>query len=128
MAKNILVLEDEASLSTVIKNKLELEDFKVYISDNVKDGLNILKKEKIDVVWLDHYLLGGENGIDFVSEVKKNPEWKNLPIFVVSNTASLDKVTTYLKLGVIKYLTKADFRLENIIQDINSYLNKQEKS
>jgi hypothetical protein len=45
-----------------------------------------------------------------------------VPIFVVSNTASADKVQSYLQLGVNKYYTKADYRLDDIIKDIKTFL------
>lgn len=49
-------------------------------------------------------------------------KWKDVPIFVVSNTASADKVQSYLQLGVNKYYTKADYRLDDIIKDIKTFL------
>ena len=74
----------------------------------------------VDVVWLDHYLMGKEDGLDFVAWCKEenNTKCKNLPIFVVSNTASSDKVSTYMQLGVKEYFVKANHRLDEIIATI----------
>ncbi len=41
---------------------------------------------------------------------------------MVSNTATDDKVKTYLKLGAEKYYTKSDYRLDYIIDDIKKTL------
>ena len=120
--KTILVVEDEKTLIEVISKKLEITGLKVLQADSVKKALENIKKEKVDAVWLDHYLLGKESGLDFVTEIKNDPARKEIPIFVVSNTASFDKVSSYLKLGVKRYFTKADYRLDEIIQDINKSL------
>jgi response regulator of citrate/malate metabolism len=80
------------------------------------------------VIWLDHYLLGKENGLDFVSWCKnEEKQYKNIPIFVVSNTATPEKVQTYLRLGINKYYVKAEKRLEEIINEINSFLENPEE-
>ena len=121
----ILVLEDETPLLNAIKKKLEVYGCTVVSARSVEQGLNYLEElDHIDAVWLDHYLLGKEDGLDFVGKLKDTKsKWKNIPVFVVSNTASQDKVQTYLKLGVEKYYTKADYRLEQIIEDISTSLS-----
>lgn len=125
--KVILVVEDEIPLQNAIRKKLELSGFDVVTARKTLQAENLLKDlEKIDVIWLDHYLLGQEDGLDLVAKLKNDDKWKKIPIFVVSNTASADKVKTYIRLGVSKYFTKADHRLDDIIADIKKYLNKGE--
>lgn len=122
--KIILVIEDEWPLLEAIRAKLIKSDFEVITARSVEQAKNYAQDiEKIDVIWLDHYLLGKESGLDFIAWCKKNDACcKNIPIFVVSNTASPDKVKTYLQLGVEKFYVKADKRLDVIIEDINAYL------
>ena len=119
----ILVVEDEKPLQEAIRIKMEKSDFEVVTARAVDQALGLMEDlTQVDVIWLDHYLLGRENGLDFVAKLKNNEKWKTIPIFVVSNTASADKVKTYLKLGVEKYYTKADFRLDSIIEEIKKSL------
>ena len=123
--KTILVLEDERPLLEAIKKKLEISGFAVLSARSVEQAIEYLKDVgDIAVIWLDHYLLGKENGLDFVTRMKGNEEWKKIPIFVVSNTASPDKMTSYIELGVDKYYTKADYRLDQIIADIQISLQE----
>jgi len=123
--KVILVLEDEMPLQNAIRLKLEKNDFAVVTARSVEQALNHLQDlEKVDAIWLDHYLLGKETGLDFVFQVKNHENWKNIPVFVVSNTASADKVKTYLALGVNKYYTKSDFRLDEIIKEVRASVDK----
>ena len=122
--KTILVVEDEQVLLDAIKNKLEIYGFNVVTAKSVEQAVDYLNNiNKINLVWLDHYLLGTENGLDLVIKMKMDKsKWKKIPIFVVSNTATPEKITSYLGLGVDKYYTKADYKLEDIIKDINNVL------
>jgi CheY-like chemotaxis protein len=143
--KTILVIEDERSLLEVVNARLEKNGFGVIAARSVdqvfaanldENGLGIVSAksikqaleyltnlEKIDAIWLDHNLLGKENGLDFIKKFKANGgRWKNIPIFVVSNTEGSKTVQSYVKLGVSKYYVKSNYRLDEIISDIKSSL------
>lgn len=126
MKKTILILEDEQPLLKVIGDKLELSGFEIVSAREVDQALGYFKEMPIDCVWLDHYLLGAKNGLDFVVELKRQEKYKKIPIFVVSNTASPEKIKSYLALGAEKYFAKADARLDEIILDIKKTLEKGE--
>ena len=144
--KTILVIEDERPLLEVINAKLEKSGFTVIAARSVEQAFNAkLEKnkqdiitirsieqaleyleslERVDAVWLDHHLLGKEDGLDFVKKFKANGgKWNKIPVFVVSNAASPETIKSYLHSGVSKYYVKSDHRLDEIIADIESLLN-----
>lgn len=126
--KTILVVEDEKPLLKAIQSKLEKNDFRVETAKKMEEALTKMKElERVDVVWLDHYLLGHKSGLDLITKIKGEKKWKSIPVFVVSNTASADKVRSYINLGVDKYYTKADYRLDKIINDIIHSLEEKDK-
>ena len=148
--KAILVIEDERPLLEVINAKLEKSGFNVIAARSVEQAFNAqLEKsnvgvitvrtieqaleyldrlEKIDAIWLDHHLLGKEDGLDFVRKFKANGgRAKSVPVFVVSNAASPKTVKSYLQSGVSKYYVKSDHRLDEIIADIESFLDSPVK-
>lgn len=150
MKKVILVIEDEVPLLTAVQAKLEKGGFKVIDArsvdqafnaklegddtnlltiDNIERTIKYLEElEQVDAIWLDHNLLGGENGLDFVARFKGNGgHWSNVPIFVVSNTSSPEMIKEYANLGVNKYYVKAEYRLEDIISDIEKALEGKAK-
>lgn len=143
--RTILVIEDERPLLKVVNARLEKKGFGVIAARSVdqvfnvgldKKGLGIITAstikealsyledlENIDAVWLDHNLLGKENGLDFVKKLKANGKrWKKIPIFVISNTESTRTIQSYVELGVSKYYIKSNHRLDDIIKDIDSSL------
>lgn len=124
----ILVLEDERQLAKAVREAFTERGFETFIVSNVEDGIRELKNTlDIDVIWLDHYLLGTQNGLDFVVQLKSNSEWQKIPIFVVSNTASSTNIRSYIQLGVSNYYTKADYDISQIINDIEYSLKEQKK-
>ena len=124
----ILVLEDERQLAHAVRDAFTKQGFEPIVVSTVEDGIKELNNLKIvDVIWLDHYLLGTESGLDFVVELKNHEAWKNIPIFVVSNTASTTNIRSYIQLGVTNYYTKADYDISQIINDIK-YTLKQPPS
>ena len=120
----VLVLEDETTLLEAIKAKLQASGFNVVGARTAEQGINYLTDVPgIDAVWLDHYLLGKDSGLEFVAAVRrKEPPLKDIPVFVVSNTASPDKVQAYARLGVAKYYIKSNYRLDEIANDIKNFL------
>lgn len=127
MEKIILVVEDEALLSDAIKDKLEEKGYFVFTSANVDGAIEILNKSEkmIDAVWLDHYLPGG-NGLQLVTFMKdENSKFREIPIFLVSNSSSSEKIYQYLQLGVEGYFAKAESKLEDIITNIERVLTEK---
>lgn len=114
----VLVVEDEKPLLDAIKIKLEKNNFEVVTSRTIEQAKNYVEDlKKIDAIWLDHYLMGKENGLDFIAWCKEgdNAKCKQVPVFVVSNTASPDKVATYMRLGATEYFVKSNHRLDDIV-------------
>ena len=145
--KTILVIEDERPLLAVIQTKLENGGMNVITSRSVERAFSTELEEspeggismssvkhalkhledlaKVDAIWLDHNLLGSEDGLDFVTKLKANGgHWEKMPIFVVSNTSSAELIKTYAKLGVHHYYVKAEHNLEAIMEDIRAELAK----
>lgn len=124
----ILILEDERQLAKAINEAFASRGFTTVVVADVADGIKQLNNlGTVDVIWLDHYLLGTGNGLDFVVAVKNHPKWKIIPIFVVSNDATSTNIRAYLELGVSNYYTKADYDIQQIIKDIE-YTLEQERS
>lgn len=145
--KTILVLEDERVLLDVVNARLGKKGFEVITARSVdqvfnatldENGLGIITAStvkqaleylknlgEIDAIWLDHNLLGKENGLDFVKKFKANGgRLKDVPIFVVSNSEGAETIESYIDLGISKYYIKSNHKLDEIIKDINESLDK----
>jgi DNA-binding response OmpR family regulator len=119
----IMVVEDETLLLQAITKKLKLSGMDVLSCASGQQAVDYLDSldELPDAIWLDYYLKD-MNGLAFMQELKRNSAWTNIPVMVVSNSASPDKVHNMLALGAKKYILKAEYRLDEIIQMIRDFL------
>lgn len=128
--RTILVVEDEKPLQEAIADKLKSEGFQVVTARTASQAIEYMETlNDVNALWLDHYLLGSEDGLSIVAHCKgADSKCKKVPIFVVSNTASADKVQAYMQLGIEKYYVKAEVRLDEVIADISKSLDELESN
>lgn len=122
----IMVVEDETLLLQAITKKIKLSNMDVLSCSSGQQAIDYLNnlEELPDAVWLDYYLKD-MNGLAFMQQLKANPKWADIPVLVVSNSASPDKVNTMLGLGAKKYILKAEYRLDEIINMIQDFIKNE---
>ncbi len=88
---NILLLEDDTTLSTSAVEQLESHGYHVFPARGVDEARQILKDNpnKIDILIADHEVLDG-SGAHFAIEVKGSPE--KIKVVVISGQLSLENV------------------------------------
>jgi len=119
----IMVVEDEVLLLQAITKKLKLSKMDVLSCSSGQQALDYLASidELPDAIWLDYYLKD-MNGLVFMQELKRNKKWAQIPVLVVSNSASPEKVHNMLGLGAKQYILKAEYRLDEIIAMIRGFI------
>lgn len=119
----VMVIEDEEMLLNAVVKKLSASGFDTISCTNAKQAVDYLESldELPDVIWLDYYL-PDMNGIEFMSEIKRNEGWSDIPVLVVSNSASEEKKNAMLALGAKKYVLKAKYKLDDIINMIGEFV------
>jgi DNA-binding response OmpR family regulator len=121
----IMVVEDEALLLQAITKKLKLSGMDVLSCASGQQAVDYLNNldDLPDAVWLDYYLKD-MNGLAFMQVLKQNDKWAHIPVLVVSNSASPDKVSNMLGLGAKKYILKAEYRLDEIIAMLHDFIDE----
>ncbi len=121
---NVLVVEDDKSLTNAVKIKLNKNGFAVAAASTLDDALKHIYTDPvpIDAMWLDHYLLGTGTGLDILEKTRSSDQYKHIPAFIVSNTAEAQKQQAYSQLGAVHFYVKAEHRLDEIINDIRECL------
>ena len=119
--KKILIIEDEKILAEMYKEKLEIEGFKVFVAVDVKEGIELAKKERPDLILLD-ILLPTENGLSFLKKQKENKEISEIPIIAFSNYDDGKVKKETLELGAKEYLLKTNYTPTEIVEKIKKYL------
>lgn len=121
--KTILVVEDDLALQEAFKLKLGRdESMRVLIAMSGEEALAVLEKELPDLVTLD-ILLPKMNGIEVLRAIRGNPQLKNLPIVAISVSGNNKIIKEVRKLGVIDFLVKSDYKIDDLIKKIKGYMS-----
>lgn len=125
----VLVIEDEASLLYAIEQKLKHAGFETVAQQDGREALTYLREvsQPPRLIWLDYYL-PSMNGLEFLGEIKKDPRLKDIPVFVVSNTAGQEKVSAMMALGADRYFLKAERDLSEIVSQAALFIMKGESN
>lgn len=121
--KVILLVEDDKALNRAVVFKLEQLGHKVFSTMRAEDALDVLKDHftEIDIIWLD-ILLPGMNGIEFLAEIRKHEEFKNLKVVICSVSGREESRDIAHGLGVMDYLVKSDYEITALIEKVLSYI------
>lgn len=99
---NILVIEDEKSVSEVIKGYLEREGYNVYLAERGIMGLEIFKEKDIKLVILD-LMLPDISGEEICKIIRETSE---VYIFILTAKGTLQEKIEGLNIGADEYLVK----------------------
>lgn len=92
MTKKILVVDDEKDVVSVLLKRLKAHGYEAASAGDGQEALNIIKKEKFDLVILD-IMMPGMDGAELGGILKNDPKTKNIPlIFLTALGVKIKKV------------------------------------
>ncbi|PIU42921.1 MAG: response regulator [Parcubacteria group bacterium CG07_land_8_20_14_0_80_35_11] len=112
--KKILLIEDEKILSEMYETRLKREGFEVINTRDAEGGLELIKKEKPDLILLD-LLLPGMQGQEALRILKEDPKTKDIPIIIFSNYDTPEVRKEAEKYGV-RYILKANVTTRDLVE------------
>lgn len=131
----ILIVDDEPLLRKSLFDWLKEKGYGVFMAGNGKDGIKTIKREKIDMAFVD-LKLPDINGIE-VMNVFKNI-YPEVVVIIITAFASVQSAVEAMKEGAYDYLVKpfslkeVDFTVKKVIERQkliaeNTYLKQQLK-
>jgi CheY-like chemotaxis protein/CHASE3 domain sensor protein len=109
--KRILVAEDDVRNIFALTCLLEPRGVKVQIARNGREALQALNQagqdatQRIDLVLMD-IMMPEMNGLTAMREIRKNPDWKRLPIIALTAKAMRNDQEQCIEAGANDYLAK----------------------
>ena len=113
--KKLLLVEDDVTIATIYQNKFRLEDFMVEIARDGKAGFELAHSCRPDVVVLD-LMLPKMTGVELMQKLRAEPDFKELPFIVLSNTYMSSMVQEAWKAGATKCLSKTNCTPKQVIE------------
>jgi len=124
MNKTILIVDDEKDLCTILSDSLSRDRYRVVTAFNGKMGLQLVKKEKPDLILLD-IKMPGMDGIEVLRKIKKMK--KEIVVIMFTAYGTIETARKAMKLGSYDYVTKPVdlFLLKSLVKEV---LGKASKS
>ena len=111
MKRPILVVEDNALNSELLRDWLDVEGYEVWTAEDLKTSHEVFAKRVPDAVLLD-INLGKEDGLDLLAWMREKPDLKDIPVIAVTAHALLAEQQRILQAGCNACLSKPiDFPL-----------------
>ncbi len=120
MTKNILVVDDEKDIRTLLKLNLVKHNYNVLEAGNGNMALNIIATKPVDMVLLD-IMMPEKDGYDVCKDLRKNNN-KVPIIFLTAKDTEFDEVLG-LELGADDYIVKP-FSIKSLLSRIKTIFRR----
>lgn len=120
--KNVLVVEDEELMRSILRQLLEDAGYNVFSADSAETALEIFPNNDIAVTLTD-IKMTGMDGLELLDQIKSIDE--EAIVIVMTAYSSVDSAIAALRKGVYDYITKP-FVNEDLLQTIKNAIQTKE--
>lgn len=118
----ILMVEDDQLLSSIVAQKFVKESLQVERAASAEEAMQVLQQpRKPDLLLLDIHL-PGENGFEFLEQIRAMPEFAKLPVIVLSNFNAAEDLQRGKELGVLRHVQKVTLTPAEIVDMVRDTL------
>ena len=119
---HVLVIDDEPAIVKFVRANLMARGYQVTSAANGLDALEILGREKVDLIILD-LMMPQLDGTEVCRSVRS---WSQVPILILSARDEEDEKVKALDLGADDYLTKP-FGVNELLARVRALLRRQDR-
>jgi len=117
--KNILIIEDELDLASMIKNYLVKEQYNAEIISNGGEAVAAVERYQPQMILLD-LMLPGKDGLEILRQIRLK---STIPVIIISaKETELDRILG-LKIGADDYMTKP-FSIKELIARVDALFRR----
>ena len=121
-SNKVLIVEDDRDISDAITAVLSSSGLVVTQAENGQAGLDMAKKLNPNVILLD-INMPIMDGISMLRELRQLPQFKNLPIIILTNAGNIDNLRSAKTFyGVSDFLIKSNIEMDELIAKIKTLL------
>lgn len=121
----ILVVEDQAATSDLIRDILRQDGYEVQTVDSLQKARTCLDRALPELLILDRSLPDGD-GLDICKALRAEPKSSTLPVLILTARKSVEEKVLGLKGGADDYLAKP-FNTEELIARVEALLRRAGK-
>lgn len=119
-SKRVLIVDDEASLRTLVRVNLEIDGIEVSEAVDGNEAMSMLRQAPPDLVLLD-LMMPGKDGIEVLEDVAADPELRNIPVILLTAKGEQEDLERGAILGARGHITKP-FDPEQMVRTVKAAL------
>lgn len=119
----ILIIEDEAALSNILRERLSDLGYQVSVAIQGEEGWQKTKDERPDIVLLD-IILPRLDGFIYLRRLRAHKQLKDVPVMILSNLGQDSDMEQGKELGAMDYIVKSNHTIDAVIERVEEILNK----
>jgi len=120
MNKRILVIDDDADIVEMIRNRLEADKYDVIGAFNGEDGLEKAQTERPDLIITD-IVMPKMNGHELASKLHQDPSLQAIPVIVMTSHVDL---ISFFGPGEIKEHLIKPFKIGDLVVLVRQYIGE----
>ena len=120
-AKKVLIVDDDHSLRSLLRENLEAEGLHVLDTENGESGLKTAFRERPDIILLD-IDMPEMDGIVMLNILRQNPRGAKIPVVMLTNIDDISRVADALESESYDYLLKNDTEIRRVIEVVKDRL------
>ena len=108
MESDVLVVDDSAAIRKILQRVLRQTGMAIRTIHEAGDGqeaLELLKSQSVDLVLTD-INMPKMDGIQLLAALKASPQWRHIPVVMITTEGGETKVGEAVKLGAAGYVRK----------------------
>jgi CheY-like chemotaxis protein len=124
--KKVLVVEDDSVMRSIEMKELKMLNFEAIEAMDGQQAVELVAKEKPDLVLLD-LLLPKVDGFGVLESIRKSPDKdvKDIPVVVLSNLWSDKDILRTQALKIDAYFVKANTTMHEVMLKVKEIIEKK---
>jgi len=117
MAVKVLLIEDDQLIQRMYEKIFKFEKFDVEIASDGEEGLEKARtmQPKPTIILLD-VMMPKMNGLELLDLLKKDDNYKNIPVIIITNLANDKENKEALSKGADSYIIKSNHEPKELIE------------
>lgn len=120
---DVLIIDDSAAIRKILRRVLQQAELPLGQIYEAGDGLEALASLRANTAQLilSDINMPNMDGLQLLGELKANPEWKDIPVVMITTEGGQAKVLEAVQLGAVGYVRKP-FTAEQIKEKLLGFI------
>ena len=123
VSARVLIIEDDPETREMLRRAIQKQGWEVVEAENGRVGLEVLAAQAPGVILLD-LMMPEMDGFAFMEELRRRPEWRTIPVIVVTAKDLTEEDRRRLNGHVIQILEKGGHSTRELLDEIQELLDR----